>query len=297
MPTISTVVFYFSIFALVQAVPLGKNHIVNLRFSSQAPLPDLIPSISVRLPQDCSTGGPCHLRDEECMSNQMLKYVNDYRKSQGLSKMLSSGSSSQLNNAMGHSKKMKQNGSIYHQKLSRVNLGCSAFFSGENVAKNHCIYGKTNTDPARMCVDQFIESEPHRLNLINENHESVAMGVYISNDGYIWCTQTFTKSTKFSTSGTCAPVKSTSSSLAAGENTKPKPLNSVVEPQSNEPAPGDDPCDSFKTKEFQGRVQGNGGRPKKFTAMPKGGVCQYCTSRDLCLDADYSRHIDDQLNA
>jgi len=261
MLTISTVFSLLSIFTVIKAAPLTETYmlpvdvIVDLRRSSLVPLPDLIPSITVRLPQSCSTGGPCNLRDEECMSTQMLKYVNDYRKTQGISKMLSSGSSSQLNNAMTHSKRMKEKGSIYHQEISRVNLGCSAFFSGENVAKNHCTYGRTNTDPARMCVDQFIDSEPHRLNLINKNHESVSMGVYISDDGYIWCTQTFSQSTKFSTSGSCAPLSSSSSSPVSEEKEKSQSQNTAeLKPAGS--AKKDDPCESFRTKQFRARTKG-----------------------------------------
>jgi len=145
MNKISSIFLFLSTFVLASAADLDNDQlrIIDIiqthptinHLSSTVPLPVLIPSITVRLPRSCGTGGPCNLRDEKCMSNQMLKYVNDYRRTQGVSKMLISGSSSQLSNAVSHSKKMKQRGSIYHQQISKVNLGCSTFFSGENVAK------------------------------------------------------------------------------------------------------------------------------------------------------------------
>lgn len=303
MNTISSIFLVLSILRLGSATSLENAQLQTLDIletpatidylsSYTEPLPELISSITVRLPQSCGTGGPCNLRDESCMSNQMLKYVNDYRKTQGVSKMLTSGSSSQLKNAVSHSKKMKQRGSIYHQQISKVSLGCSTFFSGENVAMNHCSSGKTNTDPARLCVDQFIRSEPHRRNLVNQYHESVTMGVYISDDGYIWCTQTFSKSTKFSTSGSCAPVKSTSSSPSSDVPRESHP----AQPQVKEGGGKGDPCDSFKTKQFRARIRGKTRRAQKFKATSKRGACQYCTSRGMCLSPSYSKRIDDRIS-
>lgn len=301
MNKISSIFLFLSTFVLASAADLDNDQlrIIDIiqthptinHLSSTVPLPVLIPSITVRLPRSCGTGGPCNLRDEKCMSNQMLKYVNDYRRTQGLSKMLTSGSSSQLSNAVSHSKKMKQRGSIYHQQISKVNLGCSTFFSGENVANNHCSSDETNTDPARLCVDQFIQSPPHRRNIVSEYHESVTMGVYVSDDGYIWCTQTFSKSTKFSTSGRCAPLKSASSSPSSSVPRQP----SSTQPQAKEGSE-EDPCDSFKTKQFRARIRGKSRRPKTFKATSNRGACQYCTSRGMCLSPRYSKRIDDRIS-
>lgn len=205
--------------------------------------------------------------------------------------MLTSGSSSQLNNAMSHSKRMKARGSIYHQQISKVNLGCSTFFSGENVAQNHCSSARKNTDPARLCVDQFIRSAPHRRNLINQYHESATMGVYVSDDGYIWCTQTFSKSTKFSSSGSCAPVKSTSSSPSSDS-----PRESIPDQTQTQETNNGDPCGSFKTKKFRARIRGRSRRPQTFKATARRGACRYCTSGGMCLSASYSKRIDDRIS-
>jgi len=205
-------------------------------------------------------------------------------------------------------------GAIYHQKIEDVNLGCSSFFSGENVAKNHCSYDKTKTDPARLCVDQFIGSPSHRKNLLSETHESVAMGVIISPEAYIFCTQTFSQSTKYSNSGICAPIGSTRYSppaedepeplssdeskrngerAAADEDeSEPQPLNPVKQKRRADP----EPCDSFKTKEFRAMIKGSREGAKNFKATEKNGECVYCTSDDLCLDHEYSKTIDDEIS-
>jgi len=308
-PTITTmntltITFFLSTLALNYAAPLQNKQLrtielvqnpsnIDLHSSSRISLPELIPSIT-------------DLRDEKCMSNLMLKYVNDYRKSQGVSKVLSTCSSNQLNNAVSHSKKMERKGSIYHQKIEEVNLGCSSFFSGENVAKNHCTYDKKNTDPVRLCVDQFIGSESHRKNLLYENHESAAMGVYVAENGYIYCTQTFSQSTKYSSSGKCAPLDSKHAPPTSEE--KSEPLD-PVEPKSrtvpdisaeeeSEPVEttADDPCKSFKTKKVRAMNKGDSASTKWYHATQKNGECEYCTTGGECLGRDASKIIDDQIS-
>jgi len=293
-PTITTmntltITFFLSTLALNYAAPLQNKQLrtielvqnpsnIDLHSSSRISLPELIPSITVRLPTSCSAGGPCDLRDEKCMSNLMLS----------------------------HSKKMERKGSIYHQKIEEVNLGCSSFFSGENVAKNHCTYDKKNTDPVRLCVDQFIGSESHRKNLLYENHESAAMGVYVAENGYIYCTQTFSQSTKYSSSGKCAPLDSKHAPPTSEE--KSEPLD-PVEPKSrtvpdisaeeeSEPVEttADDPCKSFKTKKVRAMNKGDSASTKWYHATQKNGECEYCTTGGECLGRDASKIIDDQIS-
>ena len=152
----------------------------------------------------CKKGGPCKKNEYVCMSMMMLKYVNQHRRKMKL-KALKPGTKKQLKNAMMHSKVMMKKEKLCHQNLSAVNLGCGSWFSGENVAVNHGLLSKAPTDPARMCVAQFIKSPPHRKNLENKNFETAVMGVVVGGNGYFWCTQTFAQRTNFGP-GECAPV-------------------------------------------------------------------------------------------
>jgi len=249
----------------------------------------VIPHLSVRMPRGCTSGGPCALNDGACMSLMMLKYANEYRKSQNIKKMFTAGTRRQLGNGINHSKDMFKKKRIYHQNLNTKNLGCGSFFSGENVAKNHCALGPKGSDPAKMCMQQFIESPPHRANLVNMKHQAVIMGVYVSNDGYVWCTQTFTMSTKFRRRGNCRRVKrpvETAMRVRPSPSASPKATKAGTE------------CSLFKNASFKGRYVD--ATTKKtveavFKATPSDGICRYCAA-SMCLTESYSINLDKRLS-
>lgn len=142
-------------------------------------------------------GGPCSRHDHNCMNTVALRYVNEIRAEKGLAPY-DMGSTAQLENAMAHTSAMNKAGSLFHQNIHRVSLGCESLFSGENVSMNHLIYdSKYGSDPARLCVEQFRKSSQHYQNLVSSFHRQFVMGVVVASDNYIWCCQTFAVNTHF----------------------------------------------------------------------------------------------------
>lgn len=193
----------------------------------------------------------CHPRDINCLSLKTLEYVNKVRRKNSMSPLLS-GTVKQLENAMMHDKAMKRDNKLYHQKLRIVKLGCNSFFSGENVAVNHVYNCRLDKrDPAKMCVDQFIESPGHFKNLINKDHERMVMGVFIAGNGQIWCTQTFSRFTKLSDEAGCGAVPV--DSIGAGgdpvpPSSEPSASHSTSDPKqqpSISPSASSTPADSY----------------------------------------------------
>lgn len=156
--------------------------------------------------------------DSDCLHNQALQFVNDFRVSQGKGS-LGSGPNSMLRNAMMHSEQMFSGAhSFSHQDLGAAteNVGCNTFISGENIA---FFSGGSPSDGPRRCVDMWIDSPGHRANLLRDN-DFTAIGVFGIARGDVYCTQTFGKdreSGRSSGSGNCdiVPVGS------GGENQSP----------------------------------------------------------------------------
>ncbi len=256
------------------------------------------------LPRGWVEGGPCMPHEAECMSLKMLEYVNELRAKKNAPKLTPyrTGTDMHLANALAHSKLMQARGGIFHQDLRAVDLGCGAFFSGENVAKNHGLLGPKDsagnflpTDAAKMCVVQFINSPPHRKNLENPNHQTAVMGVFVSADGYIWCTQTFAQRTKFTTNGACKRIDGVEEANSAVKSSLPTPT----------PSPSPKPASAlnnvastghkFANQEFWARFPD--GKVQKMTLKCTAKECRYCASNGVCLGEEQSVGIDKRVTA
>lgn len=258
-------------------------------------------------------GGPCRKKDIKCMSTRMLVLVNRYRDFSGVGP-LRAGTLKQLDNAMKHSRAMKRRGKIYHQQLRRINFGCGSSVGGENVALNHASLSDWPTDPAWMCVKQFWDSPPHRKNLLNPSFDEVVMGVLYARDGYMWCTETFARRTKYGP-GRCAPVGSTPHRAATPSSTpimtptpsttptpratpSTAPTRMALPSATSSPKPrsnGKCTCrgHQFRNRVFIGRFPN--GRKAKFTLRCRRGVCRYCMFGRVCLSVEHSISIDEQI--
>lgn len=156
--------------------------------------------------------------DSDCLHNQALQFVNDFRGSQGTGP-LGSGPNSMLRNAMMHSEQMFSGAqSFSHQDLGAATekVGCYTFISGENIA---FYSGGSPADGPRRCVDMWIDSPGHRANLLRDN-DFTAIGVYGVAGGDVYCTQTFGKdrgSDRSAGSGNCDIVPAG----GGGENQSP----------------------------------------------------------------------------
>lgn len=232
----------------------------------------------------------------------MLYYVNKIRARKNLT-MLENGAEMHLQNGIMHSKAMKEHGTIFHQTVQNVKLGCGSFFSGENIAKNHCLLGRKSgdgkvspTDPARMCVKQFYNSEPHRRNLENPTHQTAIMGVFVSADGYVWCTQTFARSTTFTETGVCRSVDGVmdANSTVVSLLPTPSPSPSIV-PRSaldNVSSTGH----KFATLEFWGRLAN--GKTELFKLQCSRRECRFCNQEGGdCLPEQQSIGIDERISS
>ncbi len=256
------------------------------------------------LPMGWVAGGPCKPNELECMSVKMLEYVNELRAQKAVPKLnaYKNGAELHMANAMAHSKVMQAKGRIFHQDLPKVNLGCGAFFSGENVAKNHGLLGPKDsngqflpTDPARMCVHQFINSPPHRKNLENPTHQTAVMGVYVAADGYIWCTQTFAQNTKFTRKGACRRIDGIEEANSAVNSPLPSPPPSPSPKPTNARKNVSSTGHKFINQHFMARFPG--GKVEKMTLQCTDKECRYCGSDGVCLGEEQSVGIDKRVEA
>jgi len=200
MDSASSILALLSLFAIASAVPGRQNDIGSFIDSNGLSI-SAKPALKWTSRSTCNLdGGPCELYDGKCFAVLALKYVNEYRATQGKGP-LKQGTVSQYNNAIGYSEELKKLGSLTHQNLGEVELGCGSFFSAENIAQNFCAEG----DPARRCVDQWINSSGHRANLLG-SHDATSVGIFFDDDTKFWCTQTFSKNTVYTDSGVCAAL-------------------------------------------------------------------------------------------
>ncbi len=146
--------------------------------------------------------GPCEPTDTRCMNYLAVKYINILRKRYKIP-LVEIGTRSMLDNALRHSRAMAKHGGLFHQKAP-IKI-CNHIMAGENISLNHVFKSdkKEPTDPVKLCFEQFWGSEPHRNNMLASKATHFAMGVYIAEDGYIWCTQTYWKDVVYG-KGKCA---------------------------------------------------------------------------------------------
>jgi len=187
-----------------------------------------------------SHSGPCVLGDSRCFSKLALRYVNEFRVSEG-KKRVKQGTENQFEDALNYSIFRRNNRFMVRQSMNRGSreLRCKS----RRVAEQHALgsgrhavgtliwpenfhffgllggtYDGTRTfsfemnidnrDPARLCVDAWISSPTdHRRKLLGD-YESVSLGAVFGPKNTIWCTQTFVVRTKYKGSGECASLRS-----------------------------------------------------------------------------------------
>ena len=152
--------------------------------------------------QDHWVKGRCDAADYHCMNQRGLRLINKVRKKVPVPR-LKMGTEAMLDNAMDHSRKLAKLGKLEHQAMGlRI---CRRSLVGENVAVNHVRLAQKNkpTDPTRMCTVQFKKSPSHYANMIKPSFTHFVMGIFIADDGYIWCTQTFWRKVRYGR-GKCA---------------------------------------------------------------------------------------------
>ena len=139
-------------------------------------------------PPSGARSGRCAEKDVICWSKKALALTNAVRKKEGVSQMLKHGTQAQMNNAMKHARYLARIGYLKHQVLQTATkeVKCERFVSGENLAYH---YEKDNV--AGMCVDLWISSRGHFLNLVRDWFKEMVMGVYFAGDGRVYCVQTF----------------------------------------------------------------------------------------------------------
>jgi uncharacterized protein YkwD len=135
----------------------------------------------------CS-GLACAVTDPENMSHEILRYINQYRQSQGLPHLKMSEAVSE--EATRHSREMARHevpfghtgfSSRIHRVYDRVN---DAEAGAENVAYNY----KT----ARIVVDGWIKSPGHRHNIVGR-YDLTGIGIVRDKAGKPYYTQLFVR--------------------------------------------------------------------------------------------------------
>lgn len=128
--------------------------------------------------------GQCVRTDDACWAARATELTNAFRVQAGAHPLATAGSEG-LSNARAHSASMAARQRLFHQPLETASVGCGLALCAENVATAH-----DTTDYAGVCVQLWVESKPHRANLLEAAAVSVAFGA-VERDGQVWCTQTF----------------------------------------------------------------------------------------------------------
>jgi len=260
---------------------------------------------------------PCEDTDTTCWALQCNKYTNIIRADAGKD-ALELGSGYMLDNAIEWNKIMSSTNKFEHQDLqSGVTTGagtdCSTNLNGENIAwfskgmaKNWC----------HQCVMvQWKNSPGHYRNMITDRFKSGIVGVYLTSNNRVYCTQTFTTKTFSGYTGKCAAVGANTVVAASPSPTStPRPSQTsassprpsqVPEPPTLPPAevptapeasmePTMEPspglgvvCENFKNPNVVHIASGT-----KYEIVDIGG-CKYCQSLGgACLSPEFSLEVD-----
>ena len=180
-----------------QSCVLGSSGLVKC--SPPEPVRSFGTSLSVRPVEDSygSGGGDemanksCTDGDIDCWCLEAMKITNDIRAKAGKGP-LKAGPVAMLKNAVDHSKDMSSTLGMVHQDLSEATdkVGCDVFIPGENVAW----FSGSDEDPTKKLMKQWEESPPHLKNILSDNPDYVAIGIFTGSDGATWGTQTFGQS-------------------------------------------------------------------------------------------------------
>lgn len=110
---------------------------------------------------------------------QMMRFINEARVADGLNAL--KWRKTVGYEARQHSKKMRRKQTLFHSKLGEVLADFSWSIAGENVGRG----GK-----ARTIFNAFMQSPPHRDNIMNERFRRMGVGI-VSRDGVKWVTIMF----------------------------------------------------------------------------------------------------------
>lgn len=246
MTSFASLVTGFLLFAVATAAPASIAEPFN-------PLPTALHTASRQ--STCTNSGPCRIDDTDCMDRLSLQYANEFRASQGVAP-LKQGTKNQLANAVWYSGVLRSRGGLKHQDIGSVQVGCGTRIAGENIAQNHC-----DADPARKCINAWINSPGHRANLLRSTFDSVSVGIVFGPGTKIWCTQTFGVNTNFESTGGCAPV--------GGANTNAAQVPASAPADNTAPTDSANPCAHFVRPELTHRGY-------NWMVRSVGGQCRYC---------------------
>ena len=117
-------------------------------------------------------------------ASQVLYYVNEARKDEGLSPLsldanLCSAANLRAQEISSYFSHTRPNGSSWSTVYSE--FGCKYSYSGENIAAGN--------STAKATVDQWLASPGHRANILNKNYTKLGVGYFYSANsdyGYYW---------------------------------------------------------------------------------------------------------------
>ena len=156
--------------------------------ATPAPLPPVsTPTPGATTPAESTSPAstPAPSSSGQALGLEALRYTNEFRAQNGLGPL---GYNSGLyTEALAWSKYMARTGIFRDQDLSTpiVPVPSGIEFDGENVA-----FFSNTANPARECINLFIQSPPHRANMLG--HYDLCAVAFAQNSAGDWyCTQTF----------------------------------------------------------------------------------------------------------
>ena len=157
-----------------------------------------IPKKNNQIPQNQNNSGPSGKSWEDRTNKFALQYLNDFRASNGRSKL--KWDENVFNVSVPHTKAMASKGQISHDGFdNRANQLNNYFFvyqSAENVAYFMTGEDVEESKVARKLTDQWINSPGHRRNMLlpDINHVGISIIKKVKNNGnYYYGTQFFVK--------------------------------------------------------------------------------------------------------
>lgn len=111
----------------------------------------------------------------------IIKYTNVERSQHHMAKLKSESCLDKY--AQAQAKRQAQQARMFHQDLSKVLRACKVSLVGENVA-----YGY---ESGRLNVTAWMNSPPHRENILNSKFRMIGVGVATAANGQVYTAQVF----------------------------------------------------------------------------------------------------------
>lgn len=223
--------------------------------------------------------------DWMCQNHAALMFINEARRVLDLPEY-ASGTMAALNSAHRHSMRMANLKRLFAPE-SR-DFGCSTIVTSIILETTHVSYkDRLHPDIASLCLKRILETpEYYRINASN-NHTETVLGVGVDSDGAVFCTQVFSRGSKFSESGAC---------VASVMELVPEPTIQAEETPLATPALQNVASNGYQFKHIHADISFGDDGVYQMSVKCNLEKCFYCTNDDSrCISERQSIRIDEGM--